>query len=80
MLNNAGMDSRQVEGLMTCNPGGRVSPKLRTASAPSGATYFDKVGISSGPEGHQPSDGLFTNSIVDVARSVVSASREHDDS
>ena len=35
-------DSKQFEELTTCNPGGSDSPKLRTASARSGGTYFDR--------------------------------------
>src|ERR1700747_1800456 len=41
-LYNAGNDSRQLEELTTCNPGGSDSPKERTASAGSGGTYFDR--------------------------------------
>jgi hypothetical protein len=41
-LCNAGTDSKQFEELTTCNPGGSDSPKLRTASARSGETYFDR--------------------------------------
>src|SRR5438552_16151671 len=42
-LYNAGNDSRQLEELTTCNPGGSDSPKVRTASARSGGTYFDRT-------------------------------------
>jgi hypothetical protein len=38
----AGTDSKQLGELRTCNPGGSDSPKLRTASARSGKTYFDR--------------------------------------
>src|SRR6202140_4208160 len=41
-LCNAGSDSKQFEELTTCNPGGSDSPKLRTASARSGGTDFDR--------------------------------------
>jgi hypothetical protein len=35
---NAGTESKQLEELTSCNPGGSDSPKLRTASARSGGT------------------------------------------
>src|SRR5260370_40163397 len=38
---NAGTDSKQLEELTACKPGGSDSPKLRTASARSGGTYLD---------------------------------------
>src|SRR5208282_6319718 len=41
-LCNAGTDSKHLEELTTCNPGGSDSPKLRTASARSGGAYFDR--------------------------------------
>src|ERR1700681_3844335 len=41
-LCNAGNDSKQLEELTTCNPGGSEFPKLRTASARSGGTYVDR--------------------------------------
>src|SRR3984893_11243884 len=41
-LCNAGNDSKQLEELTTCNPGGSDSPKLLIASARSGGTYFDR--------------------------------------
>ena len=46
-LCNAGNDNKQFEEVTTCNPGGSDSPKLRTASACSGGTYFDSSWIVS---------------------------------
>jgi hypothetical protein len=41
-LCKAGTDSKQFAELTSCSPGGSDSPKLRTASAGSGGTYFDR--------------------------------------
>lgn len=46
-LCKAGTDSKQFEELTSCSPGGKDSPKLRTASARSGETYFDKSAMVS---------------------------------
>src|ERR1019366_6208776 len=46
-LCNAGTDSKQFAELTSCSPGGSDSPKLRTASARSGGTYFDRSGMVS---------------------------------
>ena len=49
-LCKAATDSKQFAELTSCSPGGSDSPKLRTASALSGATYLDKNGmVSSAP-------------------------------
>src|SRR5207245_10497687 len=42
-LCNAGNVSRQLEELTTCKPGGSDSPKVRTACARSGGTYFERT-------------------------------------
>src|ERR1700722_19547393 len=44
---NAGTESKHLGELTSCNPGGSDSPKLRTASARSGGTYFDRSWIVS---------------------------------
>jgi type I restriction enzyme M protein len=43
----AGTDNKQFAELTSCRSGGNDSPKLRTASACSGGTYFDKSRIVS---------------------------------
>ena len=69
-LDSAGTDSRQFEELMTGKPGGRDSPKLRTASARSGGTYFDKSSIASSAARR------VINRAIACSRTASSTSRE----
>src|SRR5438105_178762 len=69
-LDSAGTDSRQFEELMTGKPDGKDSPKLRTASARWGGTYFDKSWIVSSAAPRE------INRAMACSRNASSRSRE----
>lgn len=77
---DAGNDSKQLEELTNCNPGGSDSPKLRTASAAqAGRTLTCWMVSAPGPKRCQTRRSRFREALRYIERAILSASPDESD-